>query len=113
MDEARALERLARERSRIDRALDELRKDREGEDTGLDQHPADDAGRLPGDDVDLTLVERLRDELAAVERAEERIAAGTYGLSVESSEPIPEGRLEAIPWAERTEEEQERYEGSR
>ena len=113
MDEAHVRDLLARERSRIERALDELGNDRKAEDAGLDQHPGDDAGRLQGDDVDLTLAEGLRDELAAVERAEERLAAGTYGLSVESGEPIPDGRLEAIPWAERTEQEQERYEGSR
>ena len=34
---------------------------------------------------------------------------GTYGLSVESGEPIPDDRLEAVPWAERTVEEQARY----
>ena len=34
---------------------------------------------------------------------------GTYGLSVDSGEPIPDDRLEAIPWAERTVEEQSRY----
>jgi DnaK suppressor protein len=44
-----------------------------------------------------------------VERAEARLAEGTYGLSVESREPIPDGRLEARPTAERTVEEQERY----
>ena len=48
-------------------------------------------------------------ELEAIERAEERLAAGTYGLSVESGEPIPDGRLEAIPWAERSEHEQQRF----
>ncbi len=51
----------------------------------------------------------LRDELAALHRAEERLAAGTYGLSVESGEPIPDARLEAVPLAERTVEEEERY----
>ncbi|MGI8572973.1 MAG: TraR/DksA C4-type zinc finger protein [Solirubrobacteraceae bacterium] len=30
-------------------------------------------------------------------------------MSVESGQPIPEGRLEALPTAERTIEEQERY----
>ena len=35
---------------------------------------------------------------------------GTFGRSVESGEPIPEGRLEAIPWAERTADEQARLE---
>ena len=41
-----------------------------------------------------------------------RLAEDTYGLSVESAEPIPDARLEAIPWAERTAEEQARYERS-
>jgi DnaK suppressor protein len=48
--------------------------------------------------------------MAAVERAEERLAAGTYGLSIESGEPIPDERLEAVPTAERTAEEQARFE---
>ena len=53
----------------------------------------------------------LRDQLAAVERAEARLADGTYGLSVESGEPIPDGRLEALPTAERTVAEEERLGG--
>ena len=53
---------------------------------------------------------RLREELAAIERAEQRLRDGTYGLSVESGEPNPDARLEMIPWAERTAEEQARYE---
>ena len=48
--------------------------------------------------------------LAAIERAKQRLADGTYGKSVESGEPIPDGRLQSIPWAERTAEEQARYE---
>jgi DnaK suppressor protein len=47
--------------------------------------------------------------LIALERAEARLAAGTYGLSIESGDPIPDGRLEAVPLAERTVEEEERY----
>jgi RNA polymerase-binding transcription factor len=43
-----------------------------------------------------------------VERADERLAAGTYGLSVDSGQPIPDERLEAIPTAERTAEEEAR-----
>jgi len=56
-------------------------------------------------------LEDLRNELAAVERAEARLAAGTYGLSVESGKPIPDERLEAVPTAERTVEEQARWGG--
>ena len=48
------------------------------------------------------LRERLLKELAAVERAEARVVEGTYGLSVESGEPIPDARLEAIPWRSRS-----------
>ena len=55
----------------------------------------------------------LREELRAVERAEERLASGAYGLSVESGVPIPDERLEAEPTAERTVEEEERWERGR
>ena len=36
----------------------------------------------------------------------QKLAAGTYGLSVQSGDPIPDERLEALPTAERTLEEQ-------
>jgi DnaK suppressor protein len=39
--------------------------------------------------------------LTQVERALERIENGTYGKCVNCGQPIPEKRLEAIPWAER------------
>jgi len=43
--------------------------------------------------------------LAAVDRAEQRVEAGTYGISVRSGQPIPDDRLEADPTAELTVEE--------
>ena len=36
----------------------------------------------------------------------ERLAAGTYGLSVQSGERIPDERLEALPAAELTADEE-------
>ena|ERR1051326_2903213 len=39
--------------------------------------------------------------LTEVERALERIDQGTYGKCVDCGQPIPEKRLEAIPWAAR------------
>ena len=39
--------------------------------------------------------------LTEVERALERIEQGTYGKCVDCGQPIPERRLEAIPWAAR------------
>ena len=105
MDPARARELLAAERSRIERALAHLRH----QDTGelADQADAANlASELYQDEFDEGLADDLREELAAVERAEARLAAGTYGLSVESGKPIPEERLEALPTAERTVEEE-------
>ena len=39
--------------------------------------------------------------LTEVERALERINDGTYGKCITCGQPIPEKRLEAIPWAAR------------
>jgi len=111
MDPDRARELLARERARIERALAEL--DPQSDDNELssvDQHLADAGSELFEQERDAGLLEQLRDELAAVERAEARLAEGKYGLSIESGEPIPDARLEAVPFAERTVDEQARYE---
>ena len=111
--EERARELLARERARVERALADLGRREEieaGELASPHQHPADYATELFDDERDLGVAEQLREELEAIERAEKRLDEGTYGLSVESGKPIPDARLEAIPWAERTAEEQRLYE---
>jgi RNA polymerase-binding transcription factor len=107
MDEDRARELLQRERERIERSLADVE---EVADPEPSQSPADEATELHDREVEAGLAERLRDDLAAIERAEERLEQGTYGVSVESGKPIPDGRLEAIPWAERTAEEEARRE---
>jgi RNA polymerase-binding transcription factor len=108
MDDERARELLETERRRI---TDEL--------TGLGLEPvdelsttdlADDASDLYQEEVDVGRIDALRDQLAAVDRAEERLREGRFGISVESGEPIPDDRLEAFPTAERTITEQERLE---
>lgn len=109
MDEARARELLRRERERIERALAELTHGPDDELSHVDQHLADEGSELFESERDAGIAEQLGEELAAVERAERRLAEGTYGRSVESGEPIPDERLEAMPWAERTVEEQARY----
>ena len=68
--------------------------------------PATRATELYQDELDDALADDLREQLAAVERAEARLAAGTYGLSVESGQPIPDERLEALPTAELTTDEE-------
>ena len=105
MDHQHARQLLARERERIELALANL---------GVDD-PAAASQDDPGDEgsetlyqaeFDAGLAQDLADQLASVERAEARLAAGTYGLSIESGEPIPDDRLEALPTAERTLDEQ-------
>lgn len=108
MDDVHAGELLRRERLRIERSLAQLGPDGNGELTHLHQHLADDAADLFESERDAGLAERLQAELEAVNRAEERLKAGGYGLSVDSGVEIPEARLEALPWAERTVEEQSR-----
>jgi DnaK suppressor protein len=51
--------------------------------------------------------------VADIERALEKIDEGTYGLSDESGEPIPQARLEAMPEAIYTVEEQSRREAGK
>jgi DnaK suppressor protein len=55
--------------------------------------------------MDDAIAESLSDRLAALERAEQRLADGTYGLSVQSGKPIPDERLEVDPAAELTVQE--------
>ena len=111
MEADRARELLALERSRIEEALAAL--EREGPLEGSDRiEPGDEGSEdLYQDEFDAGRAADLREQLAAVERAEARLAAGTYGLSIESGEPISDARLEAVPTAERTVEEQRRYGG--
>jgi DnaK suppressor protein len=107
MDPGRAQELLAQERERIERALAGLAHTDTGEEAD-DIDPGNLATDLYQDELDQGLAQGLSQELAAVERAEARLAAGTYGLSIESGEPIPDERLEAIPTADRTAEEEAR-----
>jgi DnaK suppressor protein len=105
MDPERAGELLAGERERIERALARLAHQDTGEPAD-EEDPANLASELYQDELDEGLADDLREELAAVERAEARLAAGTYGRSIESGKPIPDERLEARPTAERTAEEE-------
>jgi DnaK suppressor protein len=107
MDPDRARELLAAERARIERALASLRHQDTGEEAD-DQDPGNLASELYLDELDQGRSEDLRRELEAVDRAEARLAAGTYGISVVSGKPIPDERLEAIPTAERLAEEETR-----
>jgi DnaK suppressor protein len=76
-----------------------------------------DSGDLSQDiftrEMDASIGEQVERRLGDVDRALRKIEEGTYGLSDESGDPIPRGRLEAIPEATRTVEEQQRFEQGR
>ena len=104
MDSDRARQLLAAERERIEHEIAELGPVAPGD----RDEPDDGSEDLYQQELDVGRAADLQDQLAAVERAEARLADGTYGLSVESGDPIPDGRLEALPTAERTVAEEER-----
>ena len=96
--------------------LTRLRDGLEGDQQNLAEAEGDMTENDPGDmsrslftrEVDATVEEQVERRLQHVERALQKIEEGTYGLSDESGEPIPKGRLEAVPEAIRTVEEQQR-----
>jgi RNA polymerase-binding transcription factor len=109
MDQGRARELLARERTRIEQSLAALTRDGPLEASDRSEPGDRSSEDLYQDEFDAGRREELEEDLRALERAEARLAAGTFGLSVESGEPIPDARLEVLPTAERTVEEEERY----
>jgi DnaK suppressor protein len=113
VNERRARELVAHERARIQSMLAELDGEIRAEGSIQRQQTGEyeDAGSaLETESISVALAADLREQLVAVERAEERVTRGTYGRSVESGMPIPDERLEAEPLAERTIEEQRQYE---
>jgi DnaK suppressor protein len=105
METDRARELLAAERKRIERELAGVKHEDDGEPAD-EFDPANLASDLYQDEFNEGRADDLREQLAALERAEARLAEGTYGLSVESGEPIPDERLEAVPAAELTADEE-------
>src|ERR687894_2784637 len=105
-------QRLEDLREELTRLRDGLEGDQQnlGEDEGdmTENDPGDMSRSLFTREVDATVEEQVGRRLQHVERALQKIEEGTYGLSDESGEPIPKGRLEAAPEAIRTVEEQQR-----
>ena len=102
MDRAHARALLAGERARLERLLAAGSGAADGAEVGDE---VDDADRRDATPTDTAVRRLLRARWAALERAEVRLAAGSYGRSVRSGRPIPDERLEADPLAELTVEE--------
>jgi DnaK suppressor protein len=107
VDPERAKELLAAERAEVEQEIAKI--EAEGPEEGDERvEPGDlNSESLYQDELDAGRSQDLKERLAAVERAEARLVAGTYGLSVQSGDTIPDERLEAVPTAELTVEEQE------
>ena len=114
---------VEQQRERLLGLRDELVRIREGmaaDEKDLGETEGDttlDSGDLSQDmftrEMDASIGEQADRRLGEVDRALRKIEEGTYGLSDESGEPIPRGRLEAVPEAARTVEEQQRLEQER
>jgi RNA polymerase-binding transcription factor len=102
MDQAHARALLAGERARLQRLLQAETGQPQAAELGDE---VDDADRRNAEQTSMALDQLLRARWAALERAEARLAAGSYGRSVRSGQPIPDERLEADPLAELTVQE--------
>ena len=107
MDNDRAELLLNGERTRVEDLLAAVQGDSQSDRTAANQQGdmSDSSEVLVSEGTDDAVVSALAQRLAAIERAEQRLAAGTYGRSVASGEPISDERLEADPAAELTVDE--------
>jgi RNA polymerase-binding transcription factor DksA len=103
-EDARRL--LEEERTRLQRARaalladhldDGSQRDALGELSSMDEHVADSATETFDREVEFGLQRTLLAELAEVERALDRLDAGTYGTCRSCGASIPDERLEAVP----------------
>jgi DnaK suppressor protein len=109
MDQDRARALLTAERDEVTKLLQDAERaveaDRETETEQGAGDSVDFAQPLEEEGEDSAIAERMRDRLAAIDRALRRLDEGSYGRSVRSGKPIPDERLEADPAAELTVEE--------
>ena len=64
-----------------------------------DVEPEEEAVDLEETDVEQAILDNEKTLLVEVQQALARIENGTYGICSNCGQPIPEKRLEAIPWA--------------
>jgi len=76
-----------------------------------DEDTADLASAMMDKEMDLSVEDEIEDILGAIDHALQKMEDGTYGICDISGNPIPQGRLELIPWASLTVECQALSEG--
>ena len=108
------LEELHAELVRMVEGLEEDQRFRAEEEEDFTEHDSGDMSQsLFTREMDATVEQTIEKRLRNVKRALQKIDEGTYGICDDTGEPIPRGRLEAVPEAIYTVEAQQRRERER
>ncbi len=98
---------LLREREKYTRSAisyreeaDALMLDREPGDVQFDEESGEGDSLAVERERDLALSAQAQQAVDEIDAALQRLEDGVYGICVESGKPIPNERLEAIPWAD-------------
>ena len=108
------LEGLRAELVQVVRGLEDDQRSQSEDEGDFTEHDSGDMSQSLYDrEVDATLEQTIENRLQYVERALQKTEEGTYGICDDTGEPIPRGRLEAMPEAIYTVEAQQRRERER
>jgi DnaK suppressor protein len=108
------LEELRAELTRMVEGLEEDQQDRAESEGDMTENDSGDMSQsLFTREMDATVEQTMEKRLESVDRALQKIEEGTYGICDDTGEPIPRGRLEAMPEAIYTVEAQQRRERKR
>jgi len=97
---------LLEEKERLGAALEYLQTENPGADeedalelNSLEEHLAEVGSVTLDREIDYSLEDGVREGLASITRALERIEAGSFGSCTSCGSPIAAERLAALPWA--------------
>ncbi len=68
--------------------------------TEIGSNPDESAEEVELDEVNQDMIARINQDLAKINKALQKIEAGTYGVDDEGNQ-ISEARLKALPWADK------------
>src|SRR5829696_6409034 len=113
-DQRARLEELRAELVRMVEGLEEDQQDRAESEGDMTENDSGDMSQsLFTREMDATIEQTMEKRLESVDRALQKTEEGTYGICDDTGEPIPRGRLEAMPEAIYTVEAQQRRERER
>jgi DnaK suppressor protein len=107
---AKYYKRLLELRDQLTRQMDGLAEESAQEMAGYSLHMADSGTDNFDRDFALSLLSSDQDAVYEIEEALKRIEKNTYGICELTGKPIPQKRLEAIPWTRFTVEAQAQLE---